>query len=215
MPIAPGVTSALGLLVADLRHDYVRTVLKRADEVSPGQLSERYSEMESEAADQMRREGVADGATLLRVADIRYLGQGFELDVPVDGGELTAPKVSEAIDRFHDAHERTYGYANPGDRVEIVNLRLTAIAALPRPKMAASPLAGKAGPEAALRGDRRVYFDGRPVTASIYDRTALTPGDSIEGPSIVEQLDSTTVVWPGQTAHVDAFGNLVLEIVQP
>jgi N-methylhydantoinase A len=214
VPIAPGVTSALGLLMADLRHDYVRTTLSRREQVDAARLSSLYAEMEAEALDQMRREGVAgDGVSLVRLADIRYVGQGFELEVPVAGGSLTDAQVDEAFERFHDAHRRSFGYASPQNPTELVNLRLTALAGLTRPTLEAASVDGATEPEGALRGRRPVYFAGRPAPTSVYDRSLLRPGDAFTGPAIVEQLDSTTVVWPGQPARVDAYGNLMLERV--
>ena len=212
VPIAPGVTSALGLLMSDLRHDYVRTVLKRGDEVVAGPLTALYSEMEGEAATQMRREGVdGDDMSMDRLADVRYLGQGYELEVPVAAGKLTERKLAAAVQRFHEAHRSLYGYASPDNPVEVVNLRLTAVARLPRPELESASLDGEENPKRARQGRRQVYFTGEPVASDIYERGRLKPGDSISGAAIIEQLDSTTVVWPGQSARVDAYGNLILE----
>ena len=214
VPIAPGVTSALGLLMADLRHDYVRTVLSRGDEVEPGNLTSLYTEMESEARSEMEREGVASpDLALLRMADIRYLGQGYELEVPVTGGALTETAIAEMIALFHQAHTRLYGYASPDNPIEVVNLRVTALAKMPRPRLEARAMNGSANPEAAKQAQREVYFGGVASLADIYARSRLEPGDTMTGPAIVEQLDSTTVVWPRQTATVDPSGNLVLERV--
>ena len=215
VPIAPGVTSALGLLMADLRHDYVRTTLSRGDEVDPGRLHGLYKEMEAEAIAQMRREGVdGDGVSLVRLADIRYLGQGYELEVPVAAGRLTGAQVDEAFQRFHDAHKRLYGYASPDNPTQLVNLRLTALTSLARPTLAPADLDGASDPARAQRERREVFFENEPLDTWVYDRSDLKPGDTIAGPAVVEQLDSTTVVWPGQTAAVDAYGNLILERVR-
>ena len=210
VPIAPGVTSALGLLMADMRHDYVRTVLRLASESPPEEITARFSEMEEEALAQMEREGIpADGVTLLRLADARYLGQGFELETPVDGGRLGPRQVADLVERFHAAHKRRYGYESHENPVELVNLRVVALANLPRPQLAPARLDGTRTPSARER--RGVYFDGQRLQAGVYDRAALAPGDLLPGPAIVEQLDSTTVVWPGQRARVDARRNLVLD----
>ncbi len=210
VPIAPGVTSALGLLMADMRHDYVRTVLRLAAESPPDELGGRFAEMEEEALAQMEREGIPAGdVTLLRLADARYLGQGFELEVTVDGGRLGPAQVADLIERFHAAHKRRYGYESHENQVELVNLRVVALANLPRPQLAPARLDGTRTPAARTR--RGVYFDGRRLQAGVYDRGALAPGDLLSGPAIVEQLDATTVVWPGQRARVDAHRNLVLD----
>ena len=214
VPIAPGVTSAVGLLMADLRHDYVRTVLQRGEKLVPGELSALYTEMEAEALAQIRTEGVGDErASLVRLADVRYLGQGYEFEVPVDGGELGPEELAAVFDRFHEAHRRLYGYAIPENPLEVVNLRLVALAKTERPKLRPASLNGATDPPGAMVGQRDVFFKGRPVPTHIYDRSRLTPGDVITGPAVVEQLDSTTVVWPGQSARADEYRNLLLETV--
>ena len=212
VPIAPGVTSALGLLMADMRHDYVRTVLRLAEESAPAEIGERYAEMEAEALGQMDHEGIdRDVVSLLRFADARYLGQGFELEVPVDGGKFGAIQIAELVERFHDAHKRRYGYESHDNSVEIVNLRVVVLGTLPKPLLAAASVDGRVDPPDAAMGTREVYFDGRHVSTAIYDRGRLTPGDEISGPAIIEQLDTTMVVWPEQRASVDAYRNLMLE----
>ena len=212
VPIAPGVTSALGLLMADLRNDLVRTVLRRSEEVAPAELNSRFAEMEFEALDQMRREGIEDDrVNIIRMADLRYLGQGYEFEVPVGGGEIGDEEVGQIFQRFHEAHRSLYGYAIPDNPVEIVNLRVTALATLPRPKLEAAPLKGTGNPDWALTGRRQVYFHNEAISTMIFDRGRLQPGDVLTGPAVVEQLDSTTVVWPRQTARVDAYNNLILE----
>ena len=211
VPIAPGVTSALGLLMADLRHDLVRTVLLSSLESAPADLGEVYAELESEALAQMDRERVPrDEVSLVRTADVRYLGQGYELEVPVSGGEVTGSELSAVYGRFHDAHTRAYGFALQDSLLEIVNLRTTAIVTLPQPTLERAELAGETNPARALRESRDVVFDNNPRSTSVYDRSQLLAGDQIEGPAIIEQFDSTTVVWPRQSAKVDQYGNLFL-----
>ena len=212
VPIAPGVTSALGLLMADMRHDYVRTVLRLAQESAPAEFGARYDEMEAEALAQMDHEGIErDAVSLLRLADARYLGQGFELELPVDGGKVGPTQIAELVERFHVAHKRRYGYESHDNPVEIVNLRVVVLGTLPKPQFAAASVDGSADPSGAAMGTREVYFDGSLVSTAIYDRGRLTPGDVISGPAIIEQLDATMVVWPEQRARVDAYRNLMLE----
>ena len=212
VPIAPGVTSALGLLMADMRHDYVRTVLSQDVESDPDELGRRYDEMEAEALIEMDREGLPrEGVNLVRVADVRYLGQGFELEVPVSNGRLDASQVGEMVERFHHAHKGRYGYDDPEHPVEIVNLRLIAAAQLPRPHLPEAPLNGVVNPTGALDRRLEVYFNGRFLSAASFDREKLNPGDSVEGPAVIQQLDSTTLVSPGQRASVDSYRNLILD----
>ena len=212
IPIAPGVTSALGLLMADMRHDYVRTVLRLAEDSAPAELGARYAEMEAEALAQMDHEGIGrDAVSLLRIANARYRGQGFELEVPVDGGKVGPSQVAELVEQFHDAHKRRYGYESHDNPVEIVNLRVVVLGTLPKPQLAASAVDGRTDPSPDAIGTREVYFDGRLVSTARYERGRLTAGDVISGPAIIEQLDTTVVVWPEQQARVDAHGNLMLD----
>ena len=211
VPVAPGVTSALGLLMADLRHDFTQTVLKPGNELSPTEITSWYEQMETQAMEQMAREAVApEDVSLVRAADARYVGQGYELEVLAQSGKLEQRDVEEIVERFHDAHVRSYGYASRDNAVEVVNLRVTALASMPRPDLASDSRNGGGDPSRARIGERSVYFRNEPKTTSIYDRSGLRPGDVIEGPAIVEQLDSTTVVWEHQTATVDNHLNLLV-----
>ena len=137
------------------------------------------------------------------------MGQGFELEVPVRGGSLESQHIASLIEQFHEAHHKRYGYGNHDNPVEIVNLRVVAIASLPRPQFrAATP--NPVSATSAKLGSRKVFFDGQSVSTDIYNRALLQPGEMIKGPAIIEQLDTTTVVWPDQTALVDAYTNLML-----
>lgn len=212
VPVAPGVTSALGLLMADLRHDYVRTLLRPLSGLTPEQLRAEYAALEREAIEQMDNEHVErDQLSLLRLADLRYVGQGYELQVPVSSNGAGL-EVKELGEHFHELHRRQYGFAHQRDAVEVVNLRLAAIGRMPRPPLTAEPLSGSDNPASAHKATRQVYLAGKYHDAHIYDRTRLRPGDTIDGPAVIEQLDSTTVVWQGQSARVDAYRNLIVQV---
>jgi N-methylhydantoinase A len=211
VPIAPGVTSALGLLMADLRHDFAQTVLKPGHELSPAAITAWYQRLESEAMAQMSREGVEPERVMLtRTADARYVGQGYELEVPAASETFTQQDLDDVMDKFHDAHVRSYGYASRDNAVEIVNLRVTALANMPRPDLGGASSDAEGDASRAVVAERNVYFRNEALKTNIYDRSKLQPGDSIDGPAIVEQLDSTTVVWADQTATVDGYLNLLL-----
>ena len=211
VPVAPGVTSALGLLVSDLRHDFARTVLRPGSDITPAELTRWFEGMEGQAVEQMAREGAArDRVTLARTVDARYVGQGYELQVAAASGEFTRGDVDEITVRFHEAHERSYGYAIRDNAVEVVNVRVTAVAAMPRPELVGDVQVAAGDASRAVTRTRRVYFRNEAVETRVYDRGRLAPGDTLAGPAIVEQLDSTTVVWPGQWASVDGARNLVL-----
>ena len=211
VPVAPGVTSALGLLMADLRHDFAQTVLKPGSELSATEITNWYEQLETQAMEQMSREGIASGdVSLVRTADARYVGQGYELEVQSASGKLDQGEIDEIMERFHEAHIRNYGYASRDNAVEVVNLRVTALASMPRPDLAHDSQDAGGDPSRAIIGQRDVYFRNEPKETSIYDRSGLRPGDVIKGPAIVEQLDSTTVVWENQTASVDNYLNLLV-----
>ncbi len=211
VPIAPGVTSALGLLMADLRHDFAQTVLKPGTELSPDEITSWYQQLESEAMAQMAREGVAaNDVTLIRTADARYVGQGYELEVPATSEKFTQKHLEDVLEKFHDAHVRSYGYASRDNAVEIVNLRVTALATMPRPDLGGALAVAESDSSRAVIGERKVHFRNEPLSTKIYDRSKLQPGDTFEGPAIIEQLDSTTVVRADQTAVVDEYLNVLL-----
>ena len=211
VPVAPGVTSALGLLMADLRHDFAQTVLKPGSELSAAEITSWFEQLESQAIEQMSREGVAaEDVSLVRAADARYVGQGYELEVIVASGKLEQSDVEDIIERFHEAHIRNYGYASRDNPVEVVNLKVTALASMPRPDLAHDSQDSGGDPSRAVIGQRDVFFKNDSKQTNVYDRSGLLPGDVITGPAIVEQLDSTTVVWENQTAEVDKFLNLLV-----
>jgi len=215
-PPMPGATSALGLLVADFRHDYSQTFLRALSDIDLRTINGIYANLEGAALDQMRNEGVAhEHVVLTRHADARYLGQGYELEIAVPGGRLDARSLKTVADRFFESHRRQYGYLKEENEViEIVNLRLTATGRLPRPRFV--PMAPSAqadlNPTRARKGERPVCTDGEFQATPIYERSALVVGDVIEGPAVIEQLDSTTVLASGQRAVADGYGNLVIQL---
>jgi N-methylhydantoinase A len=140
-------------------------------------------------------------------ADMRYVGQAYELEVPLPA-PLTAAAVPTIVAAFHAVHERVYGYARAQQPVEFVNFR--AVHTFPLPRPAVTPAARATGTlDEAQVGERRAYF-GRFVPTAIYERGRLPLGARLAGPAIVEQADTTTVVPPGVTALVDGVGNLRL-----
>jgi len=215
-PPIPGATSALGLLVADFRHDYSQTYLRALPDVNLETINRIYANLEEAALDQMRQEGVAAEEVLFtRHADVRYLGQGYELEVAVPAGRLDAGSLKLVAERFYESHRQHYGYVKAENEVvQLVNLRLTAFGRLPRPRFAPADRSSEASlnPARARKAERLVYFEGAFQTVPIYERSELVVGDVIDGPTIIEQLDSTTVLAPGQRAVVDGYGNLVIEL---
>ncbi len=215
IPLSPGVSSALGLLLADIKHDFVRTYIKDLSKVDLDFVNRGFAEFEREGRALLEREGVgAENQRFLRTLDMRLKGQSFELKVALDPGTLSASQLQSAAEAFHELHALTYGHSFPGEPVEIVNLRLTAQGVIPKPRMRRVEEANDraASAEHALKGDRPVCFQAADgfVSTPIYDRYALQAGARVAGPAILEQFDSTVVIHPGYEGTVDAFGSVHL-----
>jgi N-methylhydantoinase A len=195
VPAAPGVLSAIGILDADLRREFSRTVM-----FAPGspQIAEVFCALESEARAAFEEEGVRP--TLSLSADLRYHGQGFELRVDWS---------AHAVTRFHQLHAQSYGYADPARPVEIVTLRVHAIARSRKPRMTRTRLGSPDARHAQISA-HRIFEDGRWRRATLCDRAQLHPGNRIDGPAVITELSATTYLPTGWTAAVDALSNMVL-----
>ena len=216
VPPAPGNLSALGLLVVDLRSDYVLTRVQHQAALDLAATNALLATLGQRAREALRRQGCPeDRMRFLRTADLRYFGQAWEVRVDLPDGDLDPAAAEAAVRRFHAAHERIYGYSyrepgGPGasqQAVEWVNVRVTGLGLIDRPAERAAPPGRGAAPVAR----RPVYFDGTLVDCPVYARAALGAGDAVSGPAIVEEYGSTTVVYPRQRARVDRLGNLILE----
>jgi N-methylhydantoinase A len=184
-------------------------------------INAHLARLQEEAREALRREGFSDEAMrFAHSADMRYYGQAWEVRVDLPPGEVTPATAPIAAERFHAAHEKRYGYAyrtapvGPGGAasrqvVEWVNLRVTGLGPVERPKLRElAPGDGRA--ERARTGVRGVVFDGAFRDGPVFDRSGLAPGDSIAGPAVVEEYGATTVVFPGQRVEVDGFGNMII-----
>jgi N-methylhydantoinase A len=212
VPPNPGNVSAFGLLTVDVRNDYVQTAVARHADLDLARVKGSYAELEEQARTALDGEGFdrAEQRTQ-RTADLRYVGQAFEVRVPVADGILDNGAVEAVAQAFHAAHRRLYGYdfaADPRQAVEWVNLRVTGIGPIRRPDLVELPPAD-GGTDRAVTGARRVFFDDW-VDTPTYDRPRLAPGDVVAGPAVIEEFGSTVPVHPGFTATVDGYGNLLL-----
>ncbi len=219
VPEAPGIVCAQGLVIADLKEDFV---LGRRAELKPdaaGELAAAVAELVRRARGWFGEEAVPGPDREVELHfDARYVGQNFELRVPVVSGPPAAldghpaPDAVAAIkDRFFEVHDAAYGYHNPDDPVEVVNVRLTAFGRTRRGQ--AEGTAPGAAEAPAPVEVRPVWFDPHaPADTPVFDRSRLRPGVGIAGPAIVEQLDATTVVHPGDLARVDAHANLAITL---
>jgi N-methylhydantoinase A len=211
VPSVPGVASAMGLLVSDLKRDYVQTKLGDLDKVQVAEVQDGFAAMEATALQEMKEEQIsAADMRFERKLDLRYSIQKYELAVPVAEGELREIDKTTWRRLFDERHEQHYGSRATDQRVEIVNYHLTARVVLPKPKITELRFQGE-NPEGALKGQRRAYFDGW-VDCPLYDRERLGCGNRLIGPAIVEQPDSTIVIHPGQLVEVDRFGNVIINV---
>jgi N-methylhydantoinase A len=212
VPARPGVFSAVGLVMADIRHDFVRTRVARGAQINAQQLAPLYDELELEASDALQRDGVAaDKRLVQRSGDLRYLGQAYEVNVPLDAGPIDDDAATTLVQRFHQLHQQLYAHSHPDKPVEFVSGRVAAIGTLSAPQVQKPPRSTR---KAQPLERRCVYFDETSAfeQTAIYARADLAPDDAFDGPAIVEQVDTTTVIHPGQQASVDEFGNLLIAI---
>ncbi|MDO8878346.1 MAG: hydantoinase/oxoprolinase family protein [Pseudolabrys sp.] len=213
IPFAPGHFSAYGMLFADLRRDLVNTWFKPFADASFEEMEALYSAMEKRGAEDLSRSrDMMVEVVNQRGADMRYVGQehAVSVDIPI---ELFKTQDRAGIKKHFDAvHETRYGYSNADEKAEIVSLRSATIGLMRKPEREAMAKGG-ASPDAAFRGKRPVYFSAiGTVETATYDRTLLAAGNRIDGPALIEEHASTTVVWPQDKVEVDAFGNLHIEI---
>ncbi len=208
VPEAPGVLAAFGLLAAAIEHHHARTLQARTDVADLSAVNRCLAELDTAGRARMHEEGVAAADVhVAYTADMRYVGQAYELEVPI-AAPVAAERVPDIVAAFHAVHERVYGYARTQQTVEFVNFRAVHTYRLPRPVVRPSAQAHGRLDDARV-GERRAYFDGF-VSAAIYERARLPLGARLAGPAIVEQMDTTTVIPPGVTAVVDDAGNLRL-----
>ncbi len=213
IPARPGILSALGVAIADVVKDYSRTVMLRGNDLERTRLEEEFHGMEGLARAELEQEGLpAEQMAARRFVDVRYVGQSFELtvDYPTSRGSRSPDGLARAIsDSFYRAHLQRFGYADRGEPVEIVNLRLKLDLAVDKPDLLLGASAGSGLAQAELERVNVVFREGEQETP-LYDRDLLSNGDHVAGPALVVQLDTTTVIPPGWGGEVDAYGNLLL-----
>jgi len=217
VPRAPGHFSAYGMLVAELRRDFVKTWFTPLVDASFAAMEAIYAEMERRGREAVQRSEVGlAGIAVQRSADMRYVGQEHAVTVELPLELFEAEDRDGIKTRFDAVHSTRYGYSAPGEKAEIVSLRSAVTGLLRKPTFEPIAAGTAAPPEAAFRGTRAVYFAevGHSVDTPSYDRAPLVAGNRIAGPALIEEYASTTVVHPGDVVTVDAFGDLVIEILR-
>jgi N-methylhydantoinase A len=212
VPAHPGVLCALGLIVSDLKTEFSRTRITPLDRTTPRELDAAFGELEDEARRWAERSGFrAADVRLARGADVRHARQNHELAVPV-AARLGRDGVARVERDFHAAHRRAYGYAAPAEPVEVVTLRVSATVPVEAPKLPPAPRTAKTLADA-KRDPRRVWFtESGFVACAIYERERLPRGARLRGPAILQQVDATTVLAPGDIATIDAAGNVLITV---
>jgi N-methylhydantoinase A len=210
VPPNPGNLSAFGLLAVDWRTDQIITRVMHESTADLGVIAEIYAKLETESMETLARNGIERSRMrLVREADVRYAGQSMEVRVPVPGGSVDDKFLASLIDAFHAAHKRTFGYNYAAQqKIEIVNFCVSGFGLIERPQLPKLARGDGATPERS--SVRAVYFGGVFHDTPVYDRAALVPGFRIDGPAVVEEFGSTSVVFPGQHLDVDFHGVLIV-----
>jgi N-methylhydantoinase A len=212
VPPTPGALCALGLLMTDLKADFAQSLLSDLALLSPDAVSAAIEVMAAQAETWFNLEGIAPENRALRpTADLRYLGQNYELQVQFPEGPVTEETFAALRAGFEDAHRQRFGFAPPDEKVELVTLRLEAIGVVAKAELHREEVRNAAEPVATAFRQVWLPESGGVTECPIYQRSDLSAGQRFDGPAVIEQMDTTTLVLPGMTAHVDAYGNLILE----
>ena len=212
-PIQPGITAAMGLLVTDLQYEYTRSVLQTLDDADDDaikRINTIVDELTADANAQLEADGIEPAARRFKkIMECRYLGQGFELRADMPDGALTQENKKDVIESFFDVHKEAYGHAFRDQVTEGVTVRVVASAEVDQLTLPELAQGGRANPSEALMYSLDTIFDdGKPTPTPRYDRSKMLKDDTVEGPAIVTQHNSTTIVPPGYTATVLAFGDM-------
>ena len=210
VPPAPGLLCAIGDLVADFRDEFAQTYIRLLADASGTEVADILDGLGGHATAWLEGEGIAgDARRVIHTADMRYHRQGYEIPVALDPADVRANGLGDLEERFNAMHEQLYGFRMPGTACEIVNLRAVGYGAVPKPELPVGQV-GSSDASGAIVDEHEVVFDGKRLPTKIYDRAKLQPGAVLDGPAIVTEFDSTTVVLPGYRASVDANFNLLI-----
>ena len=210
VPLYPGVFSAIGLLMSDVKHDYIRSKLTPLSEISPVDVNGMFERMVAQALDELRDDGFsAEQIRIERALDMRYAGQGYEIAVSCSAHSLHDADLKQLRATFDQQHRTMFGHMAPEEPVEIVSYRVRGIGLVPPVEMPQFKPTGTTLADA-QREMRRVRFDGKEIDCPVYQRERLDVGLTVAGPAILDQFDCTTVICPGQTARVDEWKNLIV-----
>jgi N-methylhydantoinase A len=211
VPLFPGVYSAMGLVMSDVKHDYIRSRLGPLAGMTEAQINTVLDDLAKQARAELAAEHFTEAQIRIEPGlDMRYAGQGYEITVPCD--PVLKPGAIKALrQRFDELHKESFGHTAPDEPVEIVSYRLRGVGLVPPVKIAEfAPTGAKLSD--AVRETRKAQFDGKIVDCPVYQREKLDVGATFKGPAIIDQLDCTTVLFPGHTARVDAYRNIIMTV---
>ncbi len=211
VPLYPGVYSAMGLVMSDVKHDYIRSRMTQLARTNETAINAVFAELDRAARADLRTEGFAEDAIRIEPSlDMRYAGQGYELTLPCPYPMQTGD-IATLRKRFDETHKEMYGHTAPEEPVEIVSWRLRGVGVVPPVELQKFQKKGSTL-ESARREIRKARFDGETVDCPVYQREGLDVDLEISGPAIIDQLDCTTVIFPGQRARVDDYHNLIIDM---
>ncbi|MGH6783477.1 MAG: hydantoinase/oxoprolinase family protein, partial [Sphingomicrobium sp.] len=210
VPLYPGVYSAIGLVMSDVKHDYIQSRMTALAEIDPNDLRGMFDRLAAQSAEDLRADGFTpDTIKIQRSLDMRYAGQGYEITIPCEPEMMTAEGLKTLRKSFDEVHKGMFGHSAPDEPVEIVSYRVRGVGMVPPVEMPRFTRAGTALSDA-LRETRKVRFDGKTVDCPIYQRERLDVGLTFGGPAVLDQFDCTTVICPGQKVRVDEWKNLIV-----
>lgn len=210
VPFAASVFSAWGMLLTELRHDYISTNNQRVSQLNYDDFNDEWNKLEIQAYNQYKEEGVKEETLYFtRYIDMRYLGQEHTVKVPTPNQPLTKAKMKDIEKKFHDLHEKAYTFKLENQETEIVNLHLIGFGKVKQPKM--KKLSDELKKVNALKEKREVLFENEGwLNTNIYYRDALAAGEKILGPAIIEEQSSSTLIYKNQQAQIDEYGNIII-----
>ena len=205
IPIAPGVASAEGLVFSNLRSDRIQTRVELLDRLGAAEFDKTMDDLTVQAAGDLSSSAGDGEPAISRRAGLRYAGQGYDIPIDLPAGPVDLSALASA---FHVEHERQYGFARRDQPVQLVNLWVSA--ELPIADARRTPAERTVSDRPAPRATRPVFLSGRWLDTAVYDRSTLRPGQKIDGPAVIEQLDSTVLIWPGGQARIDAWEQIAI-----
>jgi N-methylhydantoinase A len=207
IPPHPGLCSAFGAAIAEARIDRMQTFFTRSEDIDLDAFAATLRKLRESAVEELRMSVDVRDPVLRSSVDMRYSGQNYEVEVPLAAGEFTANAWAALIESFTATHSHLYGFSLPGEPMEIINIRVTAIS--PEPPQSFADAVGDQPPPMA---GRAVWFDGASADCAIYNRAGLKQGAVVAGPAVIEEVDSTTLVFPGDELRVGAAGVMTLTL---